>query len=420
MSTNPPVDGPLPGLSLGLLTLVSDSEASTRWLREALGAAGSLRVCGVEPDRLAERLGTERGSLVVIDFSEPQRVPAAELAQRAALALPQSAIVALGRAADAAAALAALRAGVREFIDTEAPPADALAVLARLVQAPAAPRVIQGTVVSLVGARPGVGTSTLAAHLAVMLQEHLKREQRGAALLDLGIPVGDSQVLLETRGSFSFAEAARSQHRIDATFVQSALPRHASGLAVLSLPANVAELRELSHASAVSVTQRLRSFVDLQLIDLGGFANQEFIAQVAAISDHCLMVCDQGAPSVISALELTRTLRARGLRPQLVVSKADDSVDPSPAQIAERLELPLLMALPNRSTALLQAMNTGRLLSQVAPGDPYVKLVRQLLARLLPEGEAAVPAASAPVSGPVAGLRQWIGSLRKGGGRSGA
>ncbi|MBN4842066.1 pilus assembly protein, partial [Citrobacter braakii] len=95
----------------------------------------------------AERLGTERGSLVVIDFSEPQRVPAAELAQRAALALPQSAIVALGRAADAAAALAALRAGVREFIDTEAPPADALAVLARLVQAPAAPRVIQGTVV---------------------------------------------------------------------------------------------------------------------------------------------------------------------------------------------------------------------------------------------------------------------------------
>lgn len=404
-----PPGGELP--PFGPIALVSDSEASTRWLRGVLGGAATLKPCPADAERLAERLAGDRPAVIVIDFSDTVLVPAAELAQRAALAAPEAVILAMGRAGEPGTALAALRAGARDFLDTESPPAEALAVLNKHGRPSPAARSVRGSVISLLGARAGVGCSTLAVHLAVMLEEALKAERRTAALLDLGIPVGDSQVLLETRGSFSFAEAARSQHRIDATFVQSALPRHLSGLAVLSLPANVAELRELSHAAAVGVTQRLRSHVDVQVIDLGGFVNQEFVAQVAAVSDHCLMVCDQAAPSVISAIEMSRSLRGRGLRPRLVVTKADDAVDPSPAQIAARLELPLAAALPQRSTALLQALNTGRLLSQVAPSDPYVKGVRQLMAAVMPSGVAE--GAPAGESGLGQRMRGLIGGWRK-------
>jgi pilus assembly protein CpaE len=218
---------------------------------------------------------------------------------------------------------------------------------------------------------------------------------RHVALLDLGVPIGDSQIMLETRGSYSFAEAVRNQHRLDLTLVQTALPRHASGLALLALPSSVSELRELTHAAAVAVIQRLRSLFDVQVIDLGGFASAEFVAQVAAASDECLLVCDQAAPSVVSGLEVARSLRARNLRPQLVVNKADDRVAPLPAQIAERLELPLLATLPRRHVALLQATNTGRLLSDTAPNDPYSVALHGLIARLLPD---AAPTAAAPAT----------------------
>lgn len=399
--------------ALGPVVLVSDREASVRWLRGVVGTTASFKPCPADPERLAERLGEERPAVVVIDFSDPAQGPAAELAQRAAQAVPAAALLAMGRAAEPGVALAALRAGARDFLDTESPAADALGVLHKHGRPGAAVRAVRGRVVSVIGARAGVGSSTLAVHLAVMVEEALKAEDRTAALLDLGIPVGDSQVLLETRGSFSFAEAARSQHRIDATFVQSALPRHASGLAVLSLPSNVAELRELSHAAAVGVTQRLRGHVDVQVIDLGGFANQEFIAQVAAVSEHCLLVCDQSAPSVISAIELSRTLRGRGLRPRLVVSKADEAVDPTPAQMAARLELPLAGVLPQRSTALLQALNTGRLLHQVAPSDPYVKAVRQLMASVLHAGAAEGGGGGEPSPGLGQRVKGLLGGWRK-------
>ena len=387
--------------ALGTVLLASDDDDAAGWLAKVVGRDGRLERVAADPARLAERLAQDAPGIVVIDFGGLATDRAAPLAQLAVQA--ELAVVALGRAADGAAALAALRAGAREFIEMQAPPAEARRALQQLASPERNARRVAGKVIALCGARAGVGTSTLAVHLAAHCTRALHPERR-VALLDLGLPIADSLVMLETRGSYSFAEAARNLHRIDPTFVQSALPHHASGLAVLALPNNVSELRELTPPAAVAVIQRLRGLVDLQIVDLGGFASNDFVAGVAAISDHCLMVCDQGAPSVVSATELARALRARQIKPQLVASKADPAVDPQPAQIAARLELPLAATLPQRSTVLLQAMNGGRLLGDLAPQDPYVRALRQLAAQLLPETVAA----AAPQPGVKQRLTAWM------------
>lgn len=387
--------------ALGTVLLASDDDDAAGWLAKVVARDGRLERVAADPARLGERLAQDAPSVVVVDFGALATELAAPLALLAAQA--EVPVVALGRTADGAAALAALRAGAREFIEMQAPPGDARRALQRLASPERGARRVTGKVIALCGARAGVGTSTLAVHLADLCTRALHPERR-VALLDLGLPIADSLVMLETRGSYSFAEAARNLHRIDPTFVQSALPHHASGLAVLALPNNVAELRELTPPSAVAVIQRLRGLLDLQIVDLGGFASTDFVASVAAISDHCLMVCDQGAPSVVSATELARALRARQIKPQLVASKADPAVDPQPAQIAARLELPLAATLPQRSTALLQAMNAGRLLGDVAPQDAYLRALRQLAAQLLPETVAA----AAPQSGVKQRLTAWM------------
>lgn len=391
----------MPAAALGTVLLASEDDAAAAWLGKVLGRDGHLERVAPDPARLSERLAQGAPGMVVVDFGGLPLDRAAPLAQLAVQA--ELVVVALGRAADGSAALAALRAGAREFIEMQAPPAEARQALQQLASPGRGGRRVAGKVVALCGARAGVGTSTLAVHLAELCTRSLHPERR-VALLDLGLPIADSLVMLETRGSYSFAEAARNQHRIDPTFVQSALPHHASGLAVLALPNSVSELRELTPQAAVAVIQRLRGLVDLQIVDLGGFSSTDFVAGVAAISDHCLMVCDQGAPSIVSATELARALRGRQIKPQLVASKADPAVDPQPAQIAARLELPLVATLPQRSTVLLQAMNAGRLLGDVAPQDPYLRALRQLAAQLLPETIAA----AAPQPGVTRRLTAWM------------
>jgi pilus assembly protein CpaE len=389
--TTPPPASPA---DTGPVVLVSDDARAEQWLAQAFTPPGGLKRVPADLERLAERLERERPAVIVIDFQHVEADRATRLAQGATAASPGAVLAAMGRTSDPHAALSALRAGAREFLDVDSPPAEVGALLLGLLRGSPGAQPLRSKVIALIGARAGVGTSTLGVHVGVSVQRALPAN-RHVALLDLGVPIGDSQIMLETRGSYSFAEAVRNQHRLDLTLVQTALPRHASGLALLALPSSVSELRELTHAAAVAVIQRLRSLFDVQVIDLGGFASAEFVAQVAAASDECLLVCDQAAPSVVSGLEVARSLRARNLRPQLVVNKVDDRVAPLPAQIAERLELPLLATLPRRHVALLQATNTGRLLSDTAPNDPYSVALHGLIARLLPD---AAPTAAAPAT----------------------
>ncbi len=386
----------MPPPSHGTVVLVSDDERAARWLGQALASAALLRRVPADLDALGAHLEREAPAAVVIDFQHVESERATQLAHGAARACPGAVLAAMGRSAEPSTALAALRAGAREFLDVDAAPDEGAALLLGLMRGAAAGPAVRGRVVALLGARCGMGTSTLAAHLAVRLQR-AQRPGHQAALLDLGLPIGDSHVMLETRGSYSFAEAVRNQHRLDATFVQSALPRHASGLQVLALPNSVSELRELTHAAAIAVVQRLRGLFDMQVIDLGGFASAEFVAQVAAASDECLLVCDQAATSIVSALEVVRGLRARQLKPKLVVNKVGHGVDPQPLQIAERLELPLAAALPHRHAELLRAVNAGQLLVDTAPQDPY-SLALEGLATRLQSGPSAPtpPGADAP------------------------
>jgi pilus assembly protein CpaE len=144
-------------------------------------------------------------------------------------------------------------------------------------------------------------------------------------------------------------------------------------------------MREVSHASSISLLNRLRAFFDQQIVDLGGFTNSEFIANVVQAADETWLVCDQGVPSVVSAVDVLDGLREQSVelgKLRLVVNKYVPDLGLNAAQIAQRLELELLATLPERRVALGQAMNQGHLLADGTARDPYVRALDALVTRL--------------------------------------
>jgi pilus assembly protein CpaE len=262
----------------------------------------------------------------------------------------------------------------------------------------------------LLGARIGVGVSTLAANLSVRLQKRDAAALKTAALLDLGIPAADSSVLLDTQSEFNFVDAVRNLRRFDQTFVHTAFGRHPSGLAVTTLPTDLTLMREVSYASAVNLLNRLRTFFDHQIVDLGGFTNVEFIHQVVRAADHVWLVCDPNVASAISAVELLDGLRENDAGPRaakelaasqdnpepaqklhLIVNKFDSTLHFGAEQIAQRLSVPLLAVLPSRTQALGRAVNQGRLLADIADRDPYVRALDPLITRLIGSTSSTPP-----------------------------
>jgi len=364
-------------------------ERHAQWLAGALAEAGALEPVGLDASLFVQRIAAVNPSLVFVDFSGGRSAAAAAAVQAARAASPGLQVVAVGSLAEPDSALAALRAGVRDFIDLSATPQEAHAIARQVIDSIVEPMSRQGRLTVLLGARVGMGVTTLAANLAVLLQQRGAARSHEALLFDLGLPASDGTLLLDTESALHFVEAVRNLRRFDHTFVHTALSHHPSGLAVTTLPPDLAELRQVSYAASIGLLNRLRAFFDQQIVDLGGFPNNEFIANAVQAADETWLVCDQSVASIVSAAALLDTLdgavtdreRVRS-KLRLLVNRHDRELGLDAQQIAQRLNLELLATLPDRRVALGRAANQGQLLAQSAPRDPYVRALEALMERL--------------------------------------
>ncbi|WP_211443932.1 AAA family ATPase [Collimonas humicola] len=402
--------------SLSRFVFCSRNSAQAEWLSGALGKWGSLLQEKADVAELLSRIAELNPLLVLLDFSGVEHAHehggvlsldslggiahAIELARAFNKTLPALPLVAVGSLAFPEGAVAALRAGVSDFIDVSASEDEAREVVQRVLAKAAARNpapVKRGQLVTLLGVRSGIGTSTLAAHLADMIQQRNgdRGGKRGAAdsrvaLLDLGLPAGDGKLYLSASGNFDFAEAVRNLRRFDETLVHTALPRSPGGVTVISLPHSLSEMRTVSHHDALALLDRLRLYFDVLIADLGGFTNHEFIANLTGAADQVWLVTDQSVGALVSLAGTLQELNGRhpddGKR-HLVVNRYDDRFGMGASQIAERFKLPLLATLPERTLKLTASANRGKLLHEVAPHDSYVRAVDGLIDGLLNHAE---------------------------------
>lgn len=387
----------------GTYLFASEIGAHISWLSDAIGHYGAVVPTPLASAALEERITLLHPQAVFLDFSADAAVRSSQLLEVLRRDWPQLLVLAAGPATDTASTLAALRAGVNDFIDLAGSPDAVVPTLAALVERRAGQKAVaRGRTVALLGARPGLGVTTLATHLAAMLAEKISpsasqpREKvpvadtqgsrQGVALLDLGLPARDGLLYLNLQSEFSFVDGVVNLRRLDSTLLQTALTHHGSGAAVLPLPASLAQVREISHAESVSLIRRLVDFFNFQIVDLGGFTTTDFIAQTVREADRVWVVCDQGIGAIVSTAALLKELRERDVDTSvfsLVVNKYDAQANLAPRDIASRLGLALGPVIPARATALLAASSRGILLSQAARGDPYVQALQGLVRGLL-------------------------------------
>ncbi|WP_080381918.1 P-loop NTPase family protein, partial [Bordetella pertussis] len=270
--------------------------------------------------------------------------------------------------------------------------------------------------VLILGARPGVGASTLAVHMAGLTQERMAQAalaRQGAVagkparsaevmaaqlplsdrvgVLDLGWPIGDCLLYLNISSDFDFAEAARNLSRLDGTLLNSAMAHTASGVSALALPREVEQVRALSPNDSLLLFERLRQHYGTLVTDAGGLANPEFVAKLARASHETWLVTDQSVSALVSlagAVQELEQFHVEKSALRLVVNRYDERYGMSAAQIAERFGLELAGTLPDRTLPLMVCTNQGRLLHEQAERDIYVRAVQTLVDRLLAGSEA--------------------------------
>ncbi|SOB78553.1 pilus assembly protein CpaE [Sphingomonas guangdongensis] len=118
---------------------------------------------------------------------------------------------------------------------------------------------------AVIGARGGVGASTLATSLAWLLSEKSKRT---TALLDLDVHFGTGALALDLEPGRGLTDAIENPSRIDGLFIERAMVRASERLAVLSAEAPIHAPIVTDGAAFYQLQEELRGAFEATVVDM--------------------------------------------------------------------------------------------------------------------------------------------------------
>lgn len=217
----------------------------------------------------------------------------------------------------------------------------------------------RGRVIAVVGAKGGVGTTTLATHLAI---DHVDAnpDQR-VCLVDVDVEKGDIGAILEVRQSVSIADLAKVSTDLSSTAVADAVIQHESGVHLLLAPLDVREAELVTAASLRSIIAMLRREFPVVIIDGGGHVSPTQAA-VIEIADETLVVTTSDVLAMRGLRRRMIAWEALGVREeaafQVVINKLDKaSIFPVASVAKLTIAHVLETQIPNSPRVLEAAMN---------------------------------------------------------------
>lgn len=321
-------------------------------LEEALRVTG-LKIGRLDPSTMNALIQSANPpAVLVVDVRGQQELPQFVGAFRRQH--PGTGLVLVASASDPALMLQAMRAGVTEYVHEPLTAEVLEQSVRRVIVGGFAPT--SGQVVAFVGAKGGVGTTTLAVNTGTALAMIADGD---VLLMDLHIGSGDAALFLGVEPRFSVVDALENVGRLDEALFRSVIEKTTSGLDVLAssdrMVAGIADARHL-RALLDFVASRYRYIVldvprsDVTMLDA--------LPEASVVT----VVTNQELPSLRSAGRLAHNLRARygSARVRTVMNRFDRRAEIAHADVERVIGSSVKHLIPSDYRVAVEALNEGR------------------------------------------------------------
>ena len=218
-----------------------------------------------------------------------------------------------------------------------------------------------GTLVGFLGAKGGVGTTSLACHFSL----ELKRRTEGRVLLaDLDVAGGSVGFLLKATSEHTLQEAANNLPRLDENYWGKIVVVGADGLEILPSQGPLA-LEEQANTELVrQVFEFTRSMYKWIVLDLGRM--NPFAASLVPDLGELFLTSTVEVPALFELKRMVSRLLDAGVdrsRLRLILNQNPKHPDISPAEVGNMVGLPVYAVFPECRAELSEAYTGGKLLS---------------------------------------------------------
>ena len=327
--------------------------ASDVALAEMLRTCG-MRVTSAGTPALAElaRTGSRAPEMLVVDHRGGGPLP--EMLAAIRRQHPLMGILVVLATLDGARVLEAMRAGVSECLPHPVLEPELRAAIARIEAA--RPSAKKGEVYAFIGAKGGVGATTVAVNVATTLA---KAAPASTMLADLHMTYGDAAVLFGVEPRFSIADVFQNMHRLDASVLKGLVTDSPAGVQLLAsserpvpVQPDAGQMRSLIELAA---TQYAHLVLDVPRTSPAVLDALEFAGTI-------VLIINQELSTVRSAARLSSMLQQRYGRErlQLVINRFDERAEIGQRDVERVTGLTVKHTLPNHYSATAASHTAGR------------------------------------------------------------
>ena len=344
----------------GMVIWAASGPSASRQLVETAARELKLAVRFCTYKELLDLLHTERCHVACIELGFDAH-PGLTLLKNVVERMPRLTTVVASNDTSVSMIRTVLEAGAADFLSLPLNPQELNKALIKLSQTalkgPSARGQAAGTIITVCGARGGLGATTLAVNLAFSLTTLTRAD---VALVDLDLQRGDVAAFLNLTPLNSIATIAEAKGAVDDIFLAGTLTRHPRGVFVLPAPTQVEEADAVGHDHVELTLQLLRAQFSHTVVDTARTVNGPMLAAFEQ-SDHILILTDLSVPGVRAARRLIELLLRLNVSAQLIQPVFSHVIPGpvSPQDAVRAIGKEPLLVIPRDDAAASGAMNDG-------------------------------------------------------------
>jgi pilus assembly protein CpaE len=303
-------------------------------------------------------------NLVILESRSEPRELIASLRRLAEHCDPNSKVIVIGHYNDVWLYRELKRSGVSEYVVAPISLADIVGVISQIFVDPEAEPI--GRAIAFIGAKGGVGSSTIAHNVAWSMSTLFGSE---VVVADLDLPFGTANINFDQDPAQGIAEAVFAPERVDEVYLDRLLAQCAEKLSLLAAPSTLDRVYDFEPEAFTQIIDTAQRTAPLIVLDVphvwNGWTRNTLIQ-----ADEIVIVATPELANLRNTknlVDMLKKLRPNDDPPRLVINQVGVPKRPeiSAADFADPLGITPMAVIPFDAQLFGNASNNGRMLGEM-------------------------------------------------------
>lgn len=248
----------------------------------------------------------------------------------------------------------------------------------------------KGKIITVMGSKGGVGTTTIAVNLAASLARAKGNGEKTFSLMDMNLLFGEIPLFLDIKSSLNWGEITKDISRLDSTYLMSVLSKHPSGLYVLPAPSRIDGMQTATPDNIEILVTQMQNTFDFIVID-NGHALNNISLKILELSDIILIVSVLSLPCLINIRKLMEIFQILDYPDEnnikVIVNRYQKKSLISIEEAEKSINRKFFWVIPNDYQNTMIAINQGKTLESVADKNAVAENFKQFASAFLQKKE---------------------------------